>query len=220
MNRTILLAMLAAGLAAPAHAQPAATSSPGAETGKHAGSVMDRVRAIGVLPQVSSSSVSVIGGRVEVSDTPAPELDLSYFLTDNIAAELIAASTRHTVSAKGTALGKVDVGSVWVLPPTLTAQYHFMPKERFSPYVGVGLSAVFFYDTQPSRPTITKWGMSNTVGPALQVGMDYNVAGNWFLNVDFKQIFINTTARINGGTIIAKTALNPTVLGAGVGYRF
>ena len=67
---------------------------------------------------------------------------------------------------------------------------------------------------------MTKWGLSNGVGPAIQAGFDYNVAGNWFLNVDVKQIFLDTTARINGGAIIAKTSLNPTVVGAGIGYRF
>ncbi len=200
--------------------QPIAPLDPDAPVGKQAGTFMVRVRAIGVIPEDFSSSVSVIGGHVDVTATPAPEVDFSYFLTDNIAAELIAASTRHSVSASGTILGKVDVGSVWVLPPTLTAQYHFMPHSRFSPYVGAGLTVAFFYDSQPATPTVTKVGLSNNVGPAIQAGFDYNVSGHWFANFDVKQIFLNTTARINGGGIVAKTALSPTVVGAGIGYRF
>jgi outer membrane protein len=104
--------------------------------GKAAGTFMFRVRAIGVIPEDNGSSVSGIGGHVDVTATAAPEIDASYFFTDNIAAELIAASTRHEVSATGTALGKVDVGSAWILPPTLTLQYHFMPHSQFSPYIG------------------------------------------------------------------------------------
>jgi outer membrane protein W len=33
-------------------------------------------------------------------------------------------------------------------------------------------------------------------------------------------MFISTPARINGGAVIAKTDLSPTVVGAGIGYRF
>ena len=181
---------------------------------------MVRVRGIGIIPENTSSSVSAIGGKVAVTPTPAPEIDLSYFFTDRISAEAIAASTRHEAAAEHSSLGHVDVGSVYVLPPTVTLQYHFSPHSRFSPYIGVGLTAAFFYDSQPALPTVTKIGFSNSVGPALQVGIDYHVTGPWFLNVDAKQIFVSTEARINGGAIVAKTSLNPTVVGMGIGYRF
>jgi len=98
--------------------------------GKAAGTFM--VRVIGVIPENWSSSISAIGGHVNVSSSAAPEVDLSYFPTDHIAVELIAASSRHDIKATGTALGTVDVGSTWVLPPTLTVQYHLMPHQQFS----------------------------------------------------------------------------------------
>ena len=220
----LVAAAVAIGFTMAARAQPAAPpdvdAAAAADTGKHAGSFMVRIRAIGVIPQNSSSSISGIGGNVHVTDTPAPEIDLSYFITDHIALEGIAASTRHSVSAKGTSLGQVDVGSVYVLPPTLTLQYHFLPASRFSPYVGAGMTVAFFYDSQPSLPTVAKVGFSNNVGAAIQAGFDYNLSGRWFANFDVKQIFVNTTARINGGAIVAKTALNPTIVGVGIGYRF
>jgi outer membrane protein len=223
-----VLALSAMNALAPlggAHAQVASTQTAAPSLTddflpKQAGMVVVRVRAIGVIPETTSSSVSLIGGHVGVTATPAPEVDFSYFLTDHIAAELIAASTRHEVAASGTILGHVDVGSVYVLPPTLTAQYHFFPKSRFSPYIGVGVTAAFFYDSQPAEPTVTKVGLSNAVGPAIQAGFDYSLGGPWALNFDVKQIFVNTEARINGGVIVAKTALDPTVVGAGIEYRF
>lgn len=52
------------------------------------------------------------------------------------------------------------------------------------------------------------------------MALDCNISGHWFANFDAKQIFLNTEARINGGTIVAKTALDPTIVGAGIGYRF
>ena len=119
-------------------------------------------------------------------------------------------------------LGHVDVGNAWVLPPTLTVQYHFLPDDRFSPYVGVGVTVAFFYATDPSGPVINKFSLDTTAGPALDIGFDYNFTGHWFANVDAKQMFLNTTAHIDSavGEVTAKTALNPTVIGAGIGYRF
>src|SRR5271165_6497353 len=83
---------------APPPGPPPASMSPfdaTAPVGKAAGTVMVRVRVIGVIPEDWSSSVSLIGGHVSVSASVAPEVDLSYFFTDHIAAELIAASTNH-----------------------------------------------------------------------------------------------------------------------------
>jgi outer membrane protein len=188
--------------------------------GKQAGTIMIRVRAIGVIPLDSSSSISVIGGQVNATAQAAPEADFSYFFTDNIAIELIAATTRHNVSASNTAIGHVDVGSVWALPPTLTLQYHFFPHERFSPYVGVGINATFVYGAHAAGPPVTDVTLSHNVGAAIQAGVDYNIGGHWFANADVKQIFLNTTASINGGAIKAHTALNPLVVGMGIGYRF
>src|SRR4051794_36313447 len=77
--------------------------------GKAANTFLLRARAIGVIPLNSSSNVSIIGGTVSAAAQAAPEVDLSYFLTDNIAFELIAASTRHNVSVQNSVLGNVDV---------------------------------------------------------------------------------------------------------------
>jgi outer membrane protein len=207
-------------LIATAHAQAQPVTQANDMSISQLGNFMVRVRAIGIIPENSSSSVSVIGGSVGVTATPAPEVDLSYFFTNHLAFELIAASTRHEASAEHSVLGRVDVGSVWVLPPTLNLQYHFFPESRFSPYVGAGVTVAFFYDSQPAGPTVTKVGFSNNVGPEIQAGFDYHLSGPWFANFDVKQIFLNTEGRINSGTIIAKTALDPTVVGAGIGYRF
>ncbi len=189
--------------------------------GKEAGTFMIRARAIGVIPEDNSSSVSGIGGHVSATAQAAPELDFSYFITDHFAVELIAATTRHSVKATGTALGDVDVGNVWALPPTLTAQYHFMPHSAFSPYVGVGLNVTIWYGAKPSFP-VTHFSVGNGVGPALQAGFDYNFTGHWFFNMDVKQIFLNTAAHVDalGTTLKAHTALDPLVVGMGIGYRF
>jgi outer membrane protein len=213
--------VLSAAAVAPAFAQsPLDLNQP--LVGKQAGTFMVRVRAIGVIPEDNSSSISVIGGHVSATAQAAPEVDFSYFLTDHFALELIAASTRHTISAQSTAVGSFDVGSAWILPPTLTLQYHFLPHSAFSPYVGIGATAAFWYATSPANPPVTHFTVGNNVGVALQAGVDYNFSGHWFANFDIKQIFLNADAHIDalGTTVKAHDALDPLVIGAGIGYRF
>jgi outer membrane protein len=201
------------------HAQ-AQTPAPGEPVGKLAGTIMVRGRLIDVMPLVTSSSISGIGGKVAVGNALAPEVDLSYFFTDNIALELIAATTQHTVSAHNTALGSLTVGQTWVLPPTLTLQYHFNPRGAISPYVGAGLNVSFFYGGSAGKAPINRLVLETSVGPALQAGVDWNFSGHWFANLDVKQIFMSSTAHINSGAIKAKVAIDPLVIGTGIGYRF
>ena len=93
---------------------------------------MVRGRLLGVLPDESadlSVANAAIGGSVDIGDQYVPELDITYFFTKNIAAELILAVTPHDVDATGVTVpgalnnATVDLGDVWLLPPTLTLQY-------------------------------------------------------------------------------------------------
>jgi outer membrane protein len=212
-----LLAGLAGSLVLGGTAMAQSDPSPG--VGKAANTVMVRARLLGVIPLDSNSSISGIGGTVNATNTVTPEVDISYFLTDNLALELIAATTKHTINADGTALGNLKVGTTWVLPPALTAQYHFNPKGAISPYLGLGINYTIFYATDASAP-VTSLSIQNNWGFVMQAGVDWNFSGHWFANFDVKQIIVSTQAKLNGGAIVAKTGLNPLIIGAGVGYRF
>jgi len=182
-----------------------------------AGHFQARLRGAAVLPDPSATitiSGTAIGGVTNVSDSFIPEADLTYFITDNIGVEAIAAVTKHTVrnSVAGT------VSSVWLLPPTITAQYHFDPTGAVRPYVGAGVNYTVFYDPHSALPNI---GFKNSFGWALQAGADVPVGdGPYFLNLDVKKIFLGTHIRAAGGTIQASARLNPWIVGAGLGLRF
>jgi outer membrane protein len=169
---------------------------------------MVRGRLLNIAPQESSSPLNL-----GVSNEVTPELDFSYFFTPNVAVELILATQRHDVSNNG-----VKIGTVKHLPPTVTLQYHFMPKETFKPYVGVGLNYTRFYDVSLANGTLTV--DKSSVGGALQVGFDYKVSGNWYLNVDLKKIWIGTDVKTSGGAFVSSLKIDPLVFGVGVGYRF
>ena len=66
----------------------------------------------------------------------------------------------------------------------------------------------------------TTLSLDSNVGAVVHVGTDFRLTDHWYANVDYKQIFLNTTASLNSGFIHAKTALNPAVFGAGIGYCF
>lgn len=222
MIRKTLIAPMLLGLAL---AAPAAQAGDFINLGDafvpaHAGMFEVRLRAVGVLTQDNGSSVSAIGGKVETTNQVIPELDFSYFIVDNLAVELIAGASRHNIAASGTALGHVDVGSTWVLPPTLTLQYHFAPHSRIDPYVGAGMTAAFFFATKAAGGAVTSVGLKNTLSPAFQLGADIALGGHWVANVDVKQTLIQTTAKIDGGALHAHTHLDPTLVGVGIGYRF
>ncbi|MBD3769263.1 MAG: OmpW family protein [Rhodobacterales bacterium] len=194
---------------------------------------MIRGRVIGVLPSESadlSAGGAGMAGSVKISNEYVPELDITYFFNKNIAAELILATTQHSVKATNVgAVGgaNVDLGDVWVLPPTLTLQYHFDNGGKFKPYVGAGINATLFYN-EDEGSVADSIDYDSSIGPALQVGFDYDldgVPGGWAFNADVKKIWINSDVTVDftsalGATVKADVDINPTVVGLGFGYKF
>lgn len=211
--------LLASTAASPALAQNFFT----APTGYQPGDVLTHVSILGVIPENLASAVSkpdLPGFHVHASSSVSPEVDLSYFLTPNLSLELIAATTRHNVWVQNGST-KLKVGSVWVLPPTLTAQWHFPEFAGIRPYVGAGVTVAFFYGASPAHSSgFTATSYSTAVGPTVDAGFDVPISGNWSANFDVKQMFITTAAHVNHGAIHAITELDPTAVGVGVGYKW
>lgn len=173
-----------------------------------------RMRGISVIPD-DSSTVN-IGGHTDVGDSVVmPEVDLTYFINEHFAAELIAATTPHEVYYNG----NTNLGNTWVLPPTLTLQYHPFRREVFSPYLGAGINYSLFY-AESAGTGFSDLGIDGGFGLALQGGADYWLNNNWGLNFDIKKIFLDIDATLNDGAIKADVELDPWVIGAGVAYRF
>jgi outer membrane protein len=172
-----------------------------------------RVRGILVFPTESFDNRLVGPGKPNptVSSNYIPELDLEYFFTKNISAELIAGVTRHTIKLFGDL-----AGSTYLLPPSITVKYHPIPSATFSPYIGGGIEITFPFSYKLNG--VNDFKLYNSVGWAAQAGLDVKFKENIYFNFDYKYLNIDTDARING--VKYKVDLNPHLFGFGVGYRF
>lgn len=174
-----------------------------------------RARAVHIDTANKSDPLGGVGAanRIHVDTKTIPELDISYFLTPNIAAELILTyPQKHDVTLAG-----AKIGSFKHLPPTLTLQYHFAPEQAFSPYVGAGvnytrISKVRLLDGAGDLEN-DSWGF------ALQLGADYKLDRNWSINVDVKKVQIRSDVFVAGARA-SKVKVDPVLFGVGLGYRF
>ncbi|HLO68113.1 MAG TPA: OmpW family outer membrane protein [Holophaga sp.] len=208
MNHSISL-LLGAGLLAALPAQ--AQTSPW----------MVRVRAVNLQPADKSDAIpglSVPADAIHVSSKTIPEVDFSYFFSPNFSAELIlTVPQEHDVT-----LGGVKLGTFKHLPPTLTAQWHFLPGKAVNPYVGAGLNLTLISSVKLAVPEVGALDLgSSSVGLAAQAGVDIQVADRWFLNLDVKYVQIKSDVKLAAtGAKVSTVKVDPMLYGVGVGYRF
>lgn len=225
MKKTLIASLIAAGLASPLGVQAA---------DENVGPWLVRLRAINIDPQSSSTAGGAAGlpeDAISVQNRWAPEIDVSYFFTKSIALELIATYPQsQPVSLDVPGVYSGGIGNVKHLPPTLLIQYHFnWEGNPFKPYVGAGINFTWFTESNLNVPFVIPGGLplnvsSTSWGPALQIGADYKLTEHWYLNADFKYIWIDTkvTSSIPPGPplVNSKLDINPMVYGVGIGYRF
>ena len=169
------------------------------------------VRARAVHLDMANKDGTGLG--LSVNNKTIPEVDVSYFFTPNMAAELVlTVPQKQTVSMGGT-----SIGTFKHLPPSLLLQYHFTGLTGYKPYVGAGLNY-----TKITGVNLLSGGASlddHSWGSAWQVGLDIPLDKNWSFNLDLKKVYIRTDVFVgtaNQGTL----KLDPVLVGVGLGYRF
>jgi outer membrane protein len=167
---------------------------------------------------LDSANKDNTGLDLSVNNKTFPEVDITYFFSPNLAAELILTyPQKHDLRAGGT-----DIGSLKHLPPTLSLQYHFTGLGGFRPYLGAGLnytrlSSVNFDPAVVAAldPSVDK----NSFGLALGAGVDVPMGGGWLLNLDVKKVQIRTDVS-SFGTKVGTFKVDPTLWSIGFGKRF
>ncbi|MBZ9612511.1 OmpW/AlkL family protein [Rheinheimera maricola] len=216
-----------------------ASTSAAAEFGVNIG-------AITVAPDDSSSSLNVVeqvagltAGSTSVAVNSNTQLGLTfdYKFTPNWSVQLIAATPfSHDIKVKGSAIDGLKVGKTKHLPPTLLAQYHFMPEHQtFDPFVGLGLNYTVFFNEKvdaqlegaldalnvTSGNDLVGLKLKSSFGLALQAGVNVKLTDSLGLHLMLSKMDIDTSARVQvNGDTIQHVAVNIDPYVAMVGLRW
>ena len=197
-----------------------------------AGDIILRAGVASVQPDESSSAlkldgVALAGTSAGVDNNEQLGLTGTYMLTSNMGIGLLAATPfEHDITANG--LG-VDAGSAKHLPPTLTLQYFPMDSASdFQPYVGIGINYTAFFDEEVDSELEGVLGsgdleLDDSIGLALEAGVDYAFDEHWVLNAAVWYIDIETSADFkfdSGSRVKADVDIDPWVYMVGLGYKF
>lgn len=189
-----------------------------AQQSQSEGNWLVRARAVKIDPINDFDARQVLpNDSVEVQEKWIPEIDISYFFTKNIAAELVLTvpQKRH-VHVDGVG----DIGTFKHLPPSLLLQYHFNPEGTFRPYVGAGINYTILSKEKMSALGGDVTLENRSIGAAIQLGFDYKIAKDLFLNVDVKKLQLRTDVYHSGVGTLGTLKLDPVLWGVGIGYRF
>lgn len=176
----------------------------------------DWVARIGLGSVEPKSDNGTLAGTLdlEIENDWKPTLALSYFLTDHIAAQVLAAwPFEHDYKLNG-----ADSGNFSHLPPTVTFQYHFNPTGPFNFYVGAGLNYTFVYDEEIDIPG-ADLSLDNSFGFAAEIGAEYFLNDNWSIGAQIWWVDIDSDAELDGADI-GTANVDPIVYGLDLAYKF
>lgn len=217
-----------------------------------AGQLFVRAGLANVAPGSSSDGIAVPAlGVAPIPGTEAEAhvetqlgLTINYMVNSRWSVELLAATPfTHEITAdlNGFTPGlEVDAAKVKQLPPTLSLNYYPMggTGNRFQPYVGLGINYTIFFsedvDSELEALTGTLAGaagpvdmdleLDDSIGLAAQVGFDYFINNNWYVNAAVRYIDIETDAVFEsalGDTItVDNVSIDPMVYQFTFGYSF
>ena len=192
-----------------------------------AGDILMRVGTATVAPESTSDDVDqMAGAQASANDNTQLGISGTYMVTNNIGVEVLGATPfTHKLTGKG-GLDGVNIGEVKHLPPTVSAQYYFMDSQSaLQPYVGAGLNITVFFDEKVHsdlNASYQKLDLDESVGLAVQAGIDYNINDEMFINASAMYAKIGTTATLEGtaGTLTVDYDLDPMVYRVNFGYKF
>ena len=179
------------------------------------------------LPAPTSPTPVSVGSLVK--NGYGADTATTIFFNDNVAAELslgvdvMGVKTTTISNIANNYQGTLSTGykrkNLFMVPLTLTGQYHVAPFGAVRPYVGAGYHGAYIFSK------IREFKASNCHGFVAQVGVDFVAKDDTLINFDIKQ-FLRTTkitykGDITGGnSVTSKARLDPLVISIGIGFMF
>ena len=168
-----------------------------------------RLRAVHLDSANGGSTTANLG--LSMNDKTIPEVDITYFFSPNLAAELVlTVPQKQTVYTNGAVLGTFKH-----LPPSLLLQYHFTNVQGFKPYVGAGVNYTRITNVNLGTAGLEK----SSFGGVLQAGLDIPIDKKLSFNIDVKKVYLRSDVFVDSANI-GDFKIDPVLFGVGVGYRF
>ncbi len=172
----------------------------------------DGIQGVGVPP----------GAEAETGNAVTLLFTYERMLTPNFGAEIVI-GVPPKISAKATGsvafLGD-DVLSARNVSPTLLLNYHFGALgDTWRPYVGVGINYTRFVSIESTLANSVE--MSDSWGPAAQIGIDYALSRDWSLFASVAALKVKSDLVAVGATVLTTTIdFRPITYSFGVAYKF
>jgi outer membrane protein len=201
-----------------------------------AGDLILRAGVANVAPEEQSSYIrpAAVSSRGKAGLDGDTQLGITavWMFADQWGMELLAATPfTHTISFAGDLAGLGSLAEVKHLPPTVSLQYYFdTGNDAWTPYVGAGINYTLMLEssaTANGRAVLDSVGTGgnhsieadDSVGYALQAGLDLHVSDRMLLNAAVWFIDIDTTVEI-ANTLKVDVAVDPWVYALNIGLKF
>lgn len=176
----------------------------------------------------------------QVANASTIGLTASYFITDNIVAEMVGGIPPvFNINGAGSAQQYGKLGNARMWSPTVLMKYYFgSATTKLRPFVGIGATYIWFTGAKITNTAFindrlggnTDVSVSKGFAPVLNAGLSYNIKKNWYVGMSVSYIPVSrditlTTAKstkAGGGSVRStiRTQLNPIVTYFNVAYRF
>lgn len=193
-----------------------------------AGDIILRGGAATVDPREESSLTiggSPVSGGLGLNSDTQLGITGTYMLTERFGIELLAATPfEHDIELNANG---ATVGEVKHLPPTINAQYYFMPSSSpLQVFAGAGVNYTWTLD-EDLNSTGRAAGLSgldidNSVGLSAEIGLDYAIDERWLVNatVWYIDLSVDVSADAGNSRVEDDLDIDPFVYMVGIGYRF
>ncbi|EJL90780.1 outer membrane protein W [Herbaspirillum sp. CF444] len=197
------------------------------------------------LRVVSPTPTTIAGSGASVSNADTLGIAFTHFFTDNFALTTdVGIPPTFKLTGTGTISSVGEVGNAKQWSPAIVAKWYFGDgNSKFRPFVGAGVSYVWYSDVklsdqfQAALSSRFTGGLSSSAkstadlssswAPVFNVGATYNFDKNWSMGFSVAYIPLKTNADITttlptGTQVKSATSLtlNPIVTFLSVGYKF
>lgn len=183
------------------------------------------LNATKVLTGESLHDTTVVGvpvphADVAITDDMTLTFDVSYFLNPFIAVDFYSGiPASAALTGKGSLAG-LPIGKTKYGPAILSLQIHVPSVGGLSPYVGVGVGRVLFFNENGGA--LDNFNLDDAWAPALQAGFRYRLNENWLANVDVRYVPFKSdvSGLLGGAPVNASVEVDPVLVNVGVAFRF